>query len=115
MESSKGRDDISRKGGVCSKSDSGEQSNIIGFIYVEFLLTFFNQYQSAIALIMLLNKFPQKSMAINSEHLFPCSWDCSLADVYWAQLGGSVSHYELAGIDSTLEQGLGLFYLCLSL
>lgn len=59
---------------------------------------------------MLLNKLPQKSMATSSEHLFHAhgpAVDCSLADVDWAQLGGSVSHYELAGIDSTLEHGFG--------
>lgn len=84
MESSKGGDGISRKGGVCAKSDSCEQSNIIGFINVEFLLTFINPYQSAIALIMLLNKLPQKSVANSSEHLFHAhgpAVDCSVADM----------------------------------
>ena len=46
-----------------------------GFINLEFL--FISQHQSAIALITLLSKLPQKSMAVGSEHLFPCSWASS--------------------------------------
>lgn len=55
---------------------------------------------------MLLSKLPQSQwlleVSIYSQVHGPVPVDCSVLDVVQVQVGGSVSHYGLARIDSTV-------------